>query len=241
MNTTITTKEKKLKKRLILTFEDEQYFRDNFKIINNKILAKKFGVSTKTIQKTLIRLNLKREKSDIRLIIINSNVNNIANQSHRRTIEGGGRKEHRARYHKNRWSKINGAIPKGYMLVYNTKKYEDFNDLILIKQKSFDSFIKKRETRLNKLKKEKKSQEIHDKKLSSEKLEMDRENIVKFIQEQGGHSIENEFKNNKVPIKLDKNTTIFVKREKCEKLEDGSYVLKKGETTKTKSFFQNKF
>lgn len=73
-------------------------------------------------------------------------------------------------------------------------------------------------------------EEKHRKALKEEKEK--EEFLASIKQKSPAESITEEIQRDKVPVRLDSRTTVFVKREKCTQNEYGAWVLKPGETIK---------
>lgn len=216
-----------------LSKEEEQYILENYRTTLNKDLAAKLGVAPKTMLRIFRRLGIKRTPEEAQAVSMLRKKPKLDFQS-RRNIEGGGKKNGRAVWHKKIWTSKNGPIPEDSILVYSTKKYDSVEDLILIKKSKFDAFVKKRDSFLEKEKKrverEKRAQKKAEQELKRSEREKQQEKHEEFIHKlrknQSTNWVKEEYERGRVPIRLDQRTTVWVKIEKCDLLPNGNYVLK---------------
>ena len=212
----------------ILTDDEYKFIKENYTKMKNKDLGAKLNIQSKSVYRILKRLGLIRTKEEIEYI--RNTRTHISGSYKIRKIENGGRGKHRENYHKQQWIKFNGQIPKGFMLVYENKKYEDLSDLILIKQKSFKTFAKKREKILNC---ERKNKELIKKEIEKAKRDKRNNEIkISLVNKINIKPIIDEHYIETVPVKIDSKTTIMVKRNRCNKLENGNWILNVGESLK---------
>jgi len=211
----------------IISSEDEQFLKDNYKTMLNKDLAEKIGVMPKSITRILKRLGISRTVEEAKHVR-NLKCNDYGNKN----IEKGGNQ-----YHKKCWIKANGKIRKDLILMYANKQYDNWKDLVTVKKISVDKFILKREARLEKLAKQKNKELLRNikesKKKALESLQADSDKLIAHVKA-NPRTLENELEQGKVPVRLDSRTLLYVARYKCVEQEDGSFKLKEGVTTSYK-------
>lgn len=236
-----------MSKKKEYTQEEIDYILNNYRTTNNKELGKNLGVCAKSMLRVFNRLGIKRTEEEIKNLIDSRDRSNNGSKK-RISIEGGRRDNHKAAWHKARWIKNNQSIPKGMVLVYATADYNNADDLILIRRKDYDSFIKKRDKEIakkakivkqeeKKIEREKKKRLTLEKEEKKIKKEKDEEKISDFLENirKNPTTTQKELEMGKIPVKIDDRTTIYVKKERCEKLDNGTYILKQGEKTRIKS------
>lgn len=231
----------------VVTKDDEKYILENYRTVNNNIIGKKVGINPKSVLRILNRLGVKRTPKEIKNLI-NGRDKTVKGIEKRITIEGGGRKNYKAQAHRRKWVDKNGKIPEGMMLVYSTGDFNSADDLVLIKRKSLSVFIKKREKEAIDAKKrevrERKAKFLMAKEIKNKAKQKEKEkneNFIKELKKKPASTIDDMMKG-KVPVRIDNRTIIYVKRERCNLLEDGTYAFKEGETTNVKpigTFFGN--
>lgn len=217
--------------------EQEQFVRDNYKTMRNKDLGEKLGVSAQYMKRLFIRLGIKRTPEEIKAVI-DLKDKPVIDTMKKLTIEGGGRSNGKARYHKECWIKENGPIRKNSILMYATKDYDNWKDLKLVRKSAVENFIIKRDKAIRLAEERAKSAEkrnrIEIKRAKNQKLEAEREKLLEKIKA-NPRNIDHEAEMGKVPVRLDSRTLMYVKREKCIEMEDGTFQLKAGVTTKYKA------
>ena len=136
------------------------------------------------------------------------------------------------------------------------------NDLTLIDKNVFDDFTKKRddiikreeriknkiELEKNKVEKEIKisqkaslKNERHMKVLENERIKEEHDKMLLLIRNKTHEeSVREEIERGKVPIRVDSRTVVYVKRERCVLLKNGTYELKEGDKLKTQPIGNNK-
>jgi hypothetical protein len=218
--------------KIILTPEQEQFLLDNYGKMTKPALAQALRTNSSTILDMMDRRGLKRTPEQIEFIMKNSKNKPSAKtiegvSAPRRRIEGGSRENMKARWHLAKWTEKNGTFDLDKILVYQ-KPGNKYEDLILIDKKNLDTFILERDTpkkdwknvsRVStKSKLTRHDEEKHEK--NFEKIKAD--SLNKTV-DQAVSELINE---GKVPVRLDSKTLVWVKREKCVQLEDGSWVKK---------------
>lgn len=228
--------------KIVLTAEQEEYLVRNYKTMTRKELGLALGLKPFMVLRQMGRLNLVRTPEEKKALISKSVVNrdDQAAAKKKMRIEGGHKgnpHQRKSRYHKDKWIERNGAIPKNMILVYENAKYDEYNDLVLIQRRGFNKFVRERDKRLKKEERDRKrkiqgkqiearrkaaheQEDRMDKFLSSYKQKSPNEAALELMAE------------NKVPVKIDHRTTIWVKREKCIQLENGTWVKKENTNTK---------
>lgn len=218
----------------IFNAEKEHYLRENFRTTPNDVLAKNIGLAKDHMRKIMRNLCLKRTPQEIQALISNglSNRDEQKKAQKVRKIEGGSRNcNNRIKYHKTRWIEKNGPIPNNMVLVYENGDYENYNDLILIKKISFNSFIKKRDIRLRKEQRQKKTAvtvyQAEERRRRRERQEQMEEELKKnYKQKSFTEAVCEQLENEKVPVRLDHKTLIFVRKDKCYQDEHGNWHKK---------------
>lgn len=229
----------------IFTKKEQLYIIENYKFKTNTEMAEKLGLFKKSMYRILKGMGLKREEEDIKRVIRARKKSNN-DQSYRRNIEGGGRSNMKAKNHKSVWIKKHGKIPSGFILVYKTPDYANYNDLVLIDRNDLDSFIMKRDKKMLEsqkdkrrieriLKKEQKKNIAHQKELRRIENEKNRDREDEFLRSIKKNSNTKCMDKDRVPVQIDSRTMVWVKKEKCEKI-NGRWVLKKGERCSVLSF-----
>ena len=220
-------------KKVVLTLEDELFIRSNYKTMLNKDLAERFGIVPKSMLRILKRLGITRTKEEIAAVV-----------KLRDTSKGNGREKllKIAEWHKKQWRKHNGDIPDDSVLMYATKNYESWEDLVLVKKTKAEAFISKRELSIErtqrKIAEEEKKKKIEFKKERKEKRALrvaheDKKEIAheKFkdtlVQRTFEEDANYEKSLGKVSVRIDDRTVIWAKPERCGQNEDGSYFLLK--------------
>lgn len=223
--------------------EMEQFIRDNYRTMNNIELGKKIGVVPKSMYRILKNMGITRTKEEIAVMVQTRNKFTEKAKTgivKRRKIEGGGRNNRRAEWHLKCWIDKNGEVPTDCILMYKTKNYNDKNDVVLVKRNKYDAFVKKRDENLE-IENKRKEREIRaqqnaektTKRLNEYKRKEEQEAFLNSIRNRSTDDVyAQERALGKVPVRLDDKTEIWVKKEKCNKLPNGQYVLKPGVTTK---------
>jgi hypothetical protein len=168
----------------------------------------------------------------------------------RAKIEGGSRNNSKSRWHLVKWQTLNGPLKKRQMLVYRTGDFDSFEDLMVISRSKFANFVrireKKKEQARRKEEKEKQKQLKKPKRVKSapslesierrkaasaanEKFAEFKRNYKQKTIAQAQEELVNE---GKVPVKIDHKTTVWVRRDKCVRLDNGSWVKKSSLTNK---------
>ena len=216
--------------------EQEQFVRDNYRTMLNKDLGEKLGVSSQYMKKLFVRLGIKRTKEEIQSVI-NLKSKPVIDMSSKLTIEGGGRGNSKARYHRTCWVKLNGPIRNNHILMYETKDYDNWKDLRQVHKDTLESFKIKREAAIGVAeRKEKRVIQLEIKAIrksrKSESIKAEQESQKRFaLIKANPRTLDHEMEMGKVPVRLDSRTLMYVKREKCIQMEDGSFQLKSGVTT----------
>lgn len=215
----------------IFNTEKEKYLIDNYKTTSKKELGKHIGVTKSSIERKMIELGLVRTKEERSMIIKNAKdkIDHKKLAIKRLKIEGGGRNcSNKIKYHKDKWIKLNGPIVNGMILVYENEDYNNFNDLILIKNRSYNPFLKKRGIKLRKELKEKNNlanyTRIDQKKREKDRLEKKQEELFKNYKQKTVTEVSKELLNSgNVKIRLDHKTVIYAKKEKCYQDDKGNW------------------
>jgi hypothetical protein len=222
----------------VFNAEKEKFLIENFRTMNNVDLAKHVGIqSAKSVRRKMREMGLNRTPQEIQKLVADAKgrIDHKKCAIKRLKIEGGSRsndkKSIKIKYHKDKWIQKNGPIPKGMTLVYENGKYDDFSDLLLIKNKSYNSFIKKRDIRLRKEDRKKKTavtaHQAQERRKRFEKQEMLQEQLkANHKQKSFGEAVTEQLESEKVPVRLDHKTLIFVKKEKCYQDESGNWHKK---------------
>lgn len=226
--------------------EQEQYLRDNAATKTNAEIAEALGFKKSFIKDKVRELGIVRTETQTKSLISRTNLakdhKKIAAQ--RLKIEGGGRDAKcKTKWHLKKWQTINGELKPKQVLVYRTGDFDNFEDLMVITRSKFANFVrirdKKKEIAKRKAEKDKAKllkqkpkrvthsvESIERRKESAaarEKFEEFKKNYKPKTIAQAQEELVNE---GKVPVKLDHKTTIWVKREKCVRLENGNWVKK---------------
>lgn len=222
-----------------LSEEEKAYVLKSYRTVNNNEIGKKLGVNPKSVLRILNRLGVKRSHEDIRKLIQDKDRTSNGAEK-KRSIEGGGRANYKTAWHKTQWINKNGKIPEGMILVYSTGDFTSWKDLVLMPRKKSNTFIKKRDSNIRsekkRLEKEKKNQIVLQRDSRRREKEKQDEKAEKFLSElkKDPSKFAKQSLEGKVPVRIDHRTIIYAKRERCEALSDGTYILKKGETTSVK-------
>jgi hypothetical protein len=214
-----------------IKLSDEQidYLRCNYKTVFNRELGEFLSLSESAISKKLKEHGFIRTQDDIAAILKRPKKTNPLSKITLLKIEGGGRNGSLvAKWHLHKWQKTNGNFTHKRILVYQTSQYDNFFDLKLIRKKDYTSFITKRKRRLEKLKiREITNQRNTEKRRKAEKINKKTEQILGNYKQKTLGDVLIEMKQiDKVPVKLDPKTTIFVAKHKCIQQEDGSWIKK---------------
>ena len=216
--------------KIILTPEQEQFLLDNYGKMTKIALAQALGTNSSTILDMMNRRGLKRTQEQIEFImkISKSNVSSAEGTgATRRKVEDGGRKNGKARWHLAKWTEKNGQFDFDKILVYKNpgNKYED---LILIDKKNLATFLADRDSpkkdwknvsRVSPKSKMSKQEELKNEK-NFEKIK------AGALNKTVDQAVTELINDGKVPVRPDSKTTVWVKREKCIQLADGTWVKK---------------
>lgn len=216
----------------IITEEHKVFLKNNYKILNNVELGKVVGVTSKHVYDVLCSMGIKRTKDEVKALIskCSSEKDNSKASFTRLKIEGGGRKSTlKVKWHREKWTKINGDVSKKQILVYKNANYDSFEDLILIQKRHYESFLRKRDKRLNKIKKENKMQgRTYMRKRGSERRKIEEKFQQEFLEMKSNHvqknfteSVISMQEEGKVPVHIDEKTTLWVNKNKCYQDEEG--------------------
>lgn len=232
------------------TDEQEQFLRDNYATMTtmtNQEMADKLGFKRTFIKDKMRELGIIRNMDQTKSLISRTNLEKdhkkIAAQ--RLKIEGGGRDARcKTKWHLKKWQTLNGELKPKQVLVYRTGDFDNFEDLMVISRSKFANFVrirdKKKEQAARKAEKERLKQLKRPKRLKSapspESLERKkadyaaREKFEEFKRNYKPKTIaqaqEELVNDGKVPVKIDHRTTVWVRRDKCVRLENGSWVKK---------------
>ncbi len=220
----------KKENRKLFSAEEVKYLEDNFRTTNNSIMGKALNRSSDVVQNKLKKLKLVRTEEE-RINMCKSKKTVLPKIN--RKIEGGGRNEHKKRYHLSKWNKEKGIFNEKKMLFYKNGKYDDYNDLILIKSSSFDVMFEKRKRRL--LYEEKINMATYNHRMSHKSVKVKNREIENqkrldafaetFKQKNVDDVIVEQINQNKVPIVVDLKTTIWVNIDKCVNV-NGAWIRK---------------
>lgn len=216
----------------ILTEDHKVYLKENYKTLSNVELGKTVGVTANHIYNVLFSMGLKRTKEEIKSLLSKNSKNRDCSQASfkRLMIEGGGRTGSlKTRWHKDKWVKQNGEVSKKKILVYKNANYDSFEDLILIQKRHYDSFLRKRDKRLNKIK-NKMQGRAYMRKRGSERRKIEEKFQQEFLEMKSNHvqknfteSVISMQEEGKVPVHIDEKTTLWVNKNKCYQDEEGKW------------------
>ena len=140
----------------------------------------------------------------------------------------------KAKWHLEKWSKLNGKVPDGFILFYENARRDDFGDLILLPKSEFNTRLDERERK----EKETEKKQEKEKGMSVLNALKKRRNAVYTQQEKKinnflktykqkslAEASEEEKEKGKVPVRLDHKTIVFLKKEECIK-KDGKWIKK---------------
>lgn len=223
--------------KIILTAEQERFLLENYGTMTKVSLAKEFKVNVSTILEMMTRRGLKRTPEQLKNIIANKpgiskeTLEDIAMVNRR--IEGGGRGKGKVRWQLEKWILNNENFSTDKILVYKNKE-EKYEDLILIKKSKYKAFVKEREKRLTLNSKLVIKQQIASlrktsviEKQKEVELQEKKYDEIKSTTPKGtDEAIDQLIKEDKVAIKIDSRTTVWVNRSKCD-FVNGEWVRKK--------------
>lgn len=223
-------------KRSVFSEEEKSYVISNYKTVNNTIMSECLAVCRMTVIRLMKSLNLTRTPAEKQNLItdVMSQVDRAAAAKKRWSIEPGPK----SKLHRDRWVSNKGKMSKGKMLVYNNANYGDFNDLVVIQNKNFDKFVYNRDKRLGHEVKEGIKTNERQKKfdIKTQLLKKKHERVLEF--EKNQRFLENYYNKtikesnkeqasrNKVPVKVDHKTVVWMDRDKCIKNENGMWIKK---------------
>jgi len=150
-----------------ITRKQDSFIRDNYKTMNGFQLSAGTGLTHRVIKRRMSELGLVRTDAEKKAVWAKRRLPDPKEISKRnQKIEGGGRGKNQAKYHLDKWNAKNGTFSNKHMLVYKNGKFDDYNDLKLIRKWRYDIFVKERDDRFEQAKKKlikKEQKEITDK------------------------------------------------------------------------------
>lgn len=229
------------------TDEQEQFLRDNYATMTNQEMADKLGFKRTFIKDKMHELGIIRTADDTKHLIVRTNREKdhkkIALQ--RLKIEGGGRDARcKTKWHLKKWQTINGELKPKQVLVYRTGDFDNFEDLMVISRSKFANFVRIRDKKKEQARRKEEKERLKSMKkpkrvkaaISPESLERRkaaadaREKFEEFKKNYKPKTIaqaqEELVNDGKVPVKIDHRTTVWVRRDKCVRLDNGSWVKK---------------
>lgn len=208
--------------KVILTKEQESFIRDNYKTMNGFQLSVGTRLTHRIIKRRMSELGLVRtdeEKNAVWAKRRMPDVKEIANRN--RKIECGGRGNYKTKYHLDKWNAENGSFSSKHMLVYKNGKFDDYNDLKLIRKWRYDIFVNDRDSHLenakNRLIKREEKALIDEANRKKRAIEKEKKDVIK--------DAINKEKKQKREIVL---AALALKKEEKEKIEK----VKRAETAK---------
>lgn len=213
-----------------LSSENKKFLEDNYKTMTIESMAKTIGHHPKLVKDRLKEFGLARTKEDRNYIASIKRKPDHDMMSLLSSKIEGGTTSTTASYHLRKWNKLNGKFDRSKILVYKNS-VENFSDLALISKEKYHKFISDRNKAIATEKKTKAKALVNDiarkKRILAEEREkqfdeIKKNTVNKSVMESNYQLVDED----RVPVKHDAKTTVWVKKSKCEQLEDGSWIKK---------------
>ena len=186
------------------------------------MLAKELGTNSSTILDMMNVRGLKRTPEQITFINLNKSKPNKEtldkNKISKTKIEGGVRGQGKRKWHLTKWVREHNNFSLKQMLVYKNEEVK-YKDLILINKSTYKVFVEKRKLRLTLKTKTKVNSPLRTNVIEKQKEEESQQKRFEEIKttspKNTSEAIDQLVQEDKVAIKIDSRTTVWVKKNKC--------------------------